>query len=404
MATLQDALQKRAKKPFVKKEFRSYLSTDELDKSTDRPIDKPTNPGLTSKSDHVEASSQPSQQSDQVEPVQVEPVRLEPVQSAPVHSEPVASAPVHSAPVQTEPVRNEPDQDEPVHVEPVQAEPVQSEPVLNEPVQDEPVQDVPEQYEPVQSEPVQNERVSSSYFRLNLQESYRLVKELDEAELKIFLFLSLRAHGWDGQLRRVGNGTTRASRDYIATAIGMSETTVGRTTPRLEKKGLIKKSRVSCKTGNIWQVKKCLLSPVQSEPVHSEPVQNGPPSPSNLNGQNAFTRSKRTPNIDLRKKNPVDPSDRQALLDFCLEKREGKGLESDTAFIKRAQAVFTSLLTDKTREEALLILDRFFADENQWVRERAWSWSAFEARRSEYGTTKAQKVAAGHAAAWKDAP
>lgn len=289
---------------------------------------------------------------------------------------------------------------EPVQDARVHSEPVQSEPVLNEPVHSEPVQDVP-----VQSVPVQVDRVNPAYFRLNLQEAYRLIAELDEAELKIFLFLSLRAHGWDGKNRRVGDGSARASRDFIANAIGMSETTVGRTTPRLEKKGLIRKSRVSCKTGNIWQVVPALLSPVQSEPVQNEPVHNGLPSPSKLNGQKPFTRSKRTPNIDSRNADTEQPSAGSALWTFFSEKLGGKGITAVRNAKTNKQCL--DLVETYGLEKCKQAVTRYVSDDDPYVVDASYDLGLMVSRLQRYLNQKGQArsgESTGHAKAWADAP
>lgn len=240
------------------------------------------------------------------EPVQPEHVQIEQVQTEPVHNVLVQPEPVQIQPVHFEPEQSEHVQNERIQIEQVQPEPVPSEPVHIEPVQSEPVTNAHVQNERGQFEPVTFKTelaTEGAHFRLNLPETYRLLAELEGVELKVFLFLTIKAHGWDGEAQRVGDGSVRAARSYIAMGIGTSETSVFRALPVLIKKGLVRKSMTSCKTGNVYEVSPCLLNKerkpisVQNERVQKEPVQKEPPSASNLN---RLARSNRTTNIDPR--------------------------------------------------------------------------------------------------------
>ena len=137
---------------------------------------------------------------------------------------------------------------------------------------------------------------------------------MDPAEFKLFLFLSMKAWGWDGKLRRLGDGTVRASVSYAAKGAGISESSVNKYTDKLIAKGLTKKLSVSFKQGNTYQVLSVIYHQEKSPelPAAQVPEIRVPEkqAPSYLNGGQLGTRQTST-NIDsiylesLSHENPI---------------------------------------------------------------------------------------------------
>lgn len=94
---------------------------------------------------------------------------------------------------------------------------------------------------------------------------FKLVRELDLSDFKVFFFLTMRAYGWDDEKRRVGDGITRASGTFVANGTGLSEATSEKCIRSLKELGLISKFHHSCKWGNTYSVKPLLLRHASNE-------------------------------------------------------------------------------------------------------------------------------------------
>ena len=131
---------------------------------------------------------------------------------------------------------------------------------------------------------------TKSFFQIDQATAFQLLQELDATEFKVFLFLTLRAYGWDEKTRRVGDGVTRASGTFVAKGTSLSEATAERSIASLKQKGLISKLKHSCKWGNTYQVKPTLLRQIAEDKKELpkkaaiEPAKTPPPEEPKIEG------------------------------------------------------------------------------------------------------------------------
>jgi hypothetical protein len=105
-----------------------------------------------------------------------------------------------------------------------------------------------------------------SYYRLNLSEIFILMQEMEAGEFKVFLFLSLKAWGWDGKLQKSGDGSVQASASYIAKGTNLSEASVNKYVISLLNKNYIIKTSICYKNGNTYQISQLLWVPKSQAP------------------------------------------------------------------------------------------------------------------------------------------
>ncbi len=105
-----------------------------------------------------------------------------------------------------------------------------------------------------------------SYYKLDLSKAYQLLQELEAVEFKLFLFLSLKAWGWDGNLQKSGIGTVKASASYMAKGVNSSEASVNKYVISLTNKNYLSKMSVCFKTGNTYRVSQILWVPNSQAP------------------------------------------------------------------------------------------------------------------------------------------
>jgi hypothetical protein len=134
------------------------------------------------------------------------------------------------------------------------------------------------------------EGATRSFIQIDQAAVFQLLKELDATELKVFLFLTLRAYGWDEKTRRVGDGVVRASGTFVAKGTNLSAATSERCISKLKEKGLISKWTHSCKWGNTYLVKPILLR--QSSDDNAPPPENKKKHPKDEAPQNEGTKKK----------------------------------------------------------------------------------------------------------------
>ena len=103
------------------------------------------------------------------------------------------------------------------------------------------------------------EGATRSFVQIDQATLFQLLQVLDATQFKVFVFLTMRAYGWDDKARRVGDGIVRASGTFVAKGSNLSVATAERCIGKLKEKGLISKSTHSCKWGNTYHVKPILL-------------------------------------------------------------------------------------------------------------------------------------------------
>lgn len=308
MATLQDAIQKRGKKPFVKKEFRSYLSTEEIDRQPyNPPIDKPTEAAISSNSDHVEASDTAPQHH---RPVQSERVQPEPVQSQPVLPDSTLSdpglsdpTPLDSAPLDSglsdsdlsDPNLSDSPQSDPSHSDSTHtdqdlsdrglsdsdlSDPSPSDPSLSDPTPADSslMEQSLKDRSPIDPSPVDSTQTDPGLLDLgddesNLEElagwipiqkgpAYGLLLRLDPYEFKILYFCTLQAFN-RGPTYKLKEGLMHAGQGFLSKGTKLSLSTVKRTMAKLEEKKLMVFVREGAKCkGDVYRISDAFIRPL----------------------------------------------------------------------------------------------------------------------------------------------